>query len=305
MAADVSLVAERRFRAMGTDAHVVVNGPEAEASLDVAIARVGDLERRWSRFLQDSEICRLNARAGSPTVVSTDTFGLIEKAVFAWQVTAGAFDPMMLAALEELGYDAPFDSLSADPARLGHVAPKASGGAGAVELDRGSQTVCLPPGAAFDPGGIGKGLAADLVSGELIARGAWGAMVNLGGDLRVRGVPPDGLEWVVSVREPAVAPTTLATLRLQDAGVATSTTLRRRWAAIDGPRHHLLDPRTSRPHRDGADLCTVVAGEAWWAEVCATASVGLEPDALPNHSSLRVFSDGRRELHGSFEGHTF
>ena len=67
--------AELRFRAMGSDAHVLVNGPAG--LLQVARDRVEKLERRWSRFRPDSEISRLNALAGSPMAVSPETLGLM------------------------------------------------------------------------------------------------------------------------------------------------------------------------------------------------------------------------------------
>ena len=63
----------------------------------------------------------------------------------------------------------------------------------------------LPAGSGFDPGGIGKGLAADIVSAELLAAGARGACVNLGGDLRVTGEAPGGGTWTVAVEHPGSA----------------------------------------------------------------------------------------------------
>ena len=65
--------AELRFRAMGSDVHVLVNGPAA--LLETARDRVEELERRWSRFRPDSEISRLNALAGTPMAVSAETLG--------------------------------------------------------------------------------------------------------------------------------------------------------------------------------------------------------------------------------------
>ena len=50
----------------------------------------------------------------------------------------------------------------------------------------------LPAGAGFDPGGIGKGLAADLAVAEALTEGAAGVCVNLGGDVRLEGSAPDG-----------------------------------------------------------------------------------------------------------------
>ena len=40
------------------------------------------------------------------------------------------------------------------------------------------------------------------MSAELIERGAVGALVNVGGDLRVRGNPPNGESWDVTVEDP-------------------------------------------------------------------------------------------------------
>src|SRR5204862_81031 len=65
-----------------------------------------------------------------------------------------------------------------------------SGGHGEVVVDREAGTVCVRDGARLDSGGLGKGLAADLVAEELVARGASGALGNLGGGLRAAGDPP-------------------------------------------------------------------------------------------------------------------
>ena len=61
------------FRAMGTTGRVVVVGGRPAATAG-AVARIADLERRWSRFRPDSELSQLNARAGQgPVVVSRET----------------------------------------------------------------------------------------------------------------------------------------------------------------------------------------------------------------------------------------
>src|SRR5204862_328066 len=65
--------------------------------------------------------------------------------------------------------------------------------------------VRLPAGTGFDPGGIGKGLAADMVVAETMAAGAAGVCVNLGGDLRVTGLDPTDAAWTVAVEYPLAA----------------------------------------------------------------------------------------------------
>ena len=61
---------------------------------------------------------------------------------------------------------------------------------GGIRIDALNHTVELPPGVGFDPGGIGKGLAADMVVEELMATGAEGACINVARDKKVRDRRP-------------------------------------------------------------------------------------------------------------------
>ena len=257
---------ELAFRAMGSDAHViVVGGPPGGA--EAARGRIDDLERRWSRFLPDSEISGLTRRAGEWVTLSPDSRLLVERAVDAWRLTVGRFDPTVLGAVIRAGYDRSFELLG--PVGADTPSPLAIGAAG-IEVD--GDRVRLPAGVGFDPGGIGKGLAADVVVADTLAAGAAGVCVNLGGDLRVAGQALDHPSaWTVAVEHPA-APGPLALLGLHDGAVATSTTLRRRWTGAGGEvRHHLIDPWTGAPSTSDLTLAAVVAGEAWVAEVLAKA----------------------------------
>jgi thiamine biosynthesis lipoprotein len=250
---------------MGTSAHVVVVGGRRRL-VARARRRIEALEARWSRFRPASEVSELNRRAGEAVRVSGDTRRLVELAVEGWRLSGGAFDPTVLGPVIRSGYDRSFDQLGPSPTS---VATDLDLGAAGIEVD--GDTVRIPAGTGFDPGGIGKGLAADLVCEELLGAGAEGACVNLGGDVRLSGSGPDGHGWTVAVEhEWAAAP--LALLGLADGAVATSTTLRRRWRSPDGvARHHLIDPQTGRPSDTDVNSATVVAASAWAAEVLAKA----------------------------------
>jgi thiamine biosynthesis lipoprotein len=273
-----TLAPPARFRAMGTDVEVLALGAD-----DAAMATLGALaaqelearEARWSRFRDTSELSRVNAAGGAPVVVSRSTFALIARAVDAWRDTGGRYDPTVLAALEAAGYDRDFDTVArvADDG----VAPRPTAavpGCGDVELDDLVSAVRLPPGVTLDLGGIGKGAAADEVSAELLAAGVdgvRGVLVNLGGDLRARGDAPDPHGWVVDVDDPLDTGAT-GLLALAEGAIATSTRLRRTWTRGDRVLHHLIDPRTGAPADSGVASVTVVAGEAWRAEVLAKAA---------------------------------
>src|SRR5215471_9406246 len=217
-----------RFHAMGSDAHVVLVGG-SPGLLGRARRRVEDLEARWSRFRPDSELTRLNDRAGDePQRVSAETLLLLERAVDAWRVTAGRFDPTVLGDVLRAGYTASFDGPGFDAGAASRAGDsRLTRGCAGIELDAAARTARLPVGVGVDPGGIGKGLAADLVVAELLDAGADGAGVNLGGDVRVAGTPP-APSWVVAVDHPW-RPEPAAVLHLRDGAVATSSRLRRRW----------------------------------------------------------------------------
>ncbi|HEY4378548.1 MAG TPA: FAD:protein FMN transferase [Acidimicrobiales bacterium] len=253
-----------QFRAMGSAVHViVVGGPPGLA--DWARARIDDLEHRWSRFLPDSEVSELNRRAGSPVVVSADTIELVERATEACRVTGGSFDATVLGDVIRAGYDRPFDDLAGD-----RPSPQSILQLGGANVVVDGSTVRLPAGTGFDPGGIGKGLAADIVVREAMAGGARGMCVNLGGDLRVAGEPPSGDAWTVSVQH-AWQDDPVVLVGLHDGAVATSTTLRRRWTTDGQPKHHLIDPGTGQPSTSDLNLVSVIGASGWVAEVLAKA----------------------------------
>jgi thiamine biosynthesis lipoprotein len=249
---------------MGSDAHVIVVGG-VPSLVERARRRIDDLERRWSRFLPDSEVTELTRRAGTPVAVSDETVLLVERAIEAWRLTGGSFDPTVLGDVIRAGYDRPFDDVGPNPAP-----GRSPLLLGCTDIEVDGREVRLPTGTGFDPGGIGKGLAADMVVAETMAAGAAGVCVNLGGDLRVTGLDPTDAAWTVAVEHPLAA-TPLAYVGLRDGAVATSTTLRRRWQVDGRLRHHLIDPFTGLSSDSDLTLVTVVAGSAWTAEVLAKA----------------------------------
>jgi thiamine biosynthesis lipoprotein len=255
-------VARATTYVMSCDASVVVTfdpgSIDGDEIVQSAIDRLGDLEQRWSRFLPSSEISELNATAGTLRRVSPDTFRLIEALVQAWHATDGAFDPTLLGAIVHLGYGVSRDRV--DHRTSLAPATELRGRPARILVRAADLAVMLPPGTTLDAGGLGKGLAADLVADELIARGARGALVEIGGDLRVRGCAPSGPAWPISIVD------TGDVVELADGGVATSTSRLRTWTTRGAEHHHLVDPSTLRSTNNEVAACTVIAGTGAWAE---------------------------------------
>lgn len=259
------------FRAMGCAAEVLVHGGTAE-HVELAVRRIEHLERCWTRFDPASDVSRINAAGGSDVAVDPSTIVLVEAMVSGWAATAGAFDPTLLAPLVDLGYAASWD----DPTRRTPLAAGTAGNTAPTDIlvDPAAAVVRAPAGIGLDAGGIGKGLAADLVAAEVLAAGAAGVLVSLGGDVCVLGEAPQDGGWLIGVADPLDDAREQCRVHLAGGGVATSGTLQRAWTTSDGrPVHHLLDPATGTPADHGVVEATVIAGTSAWAEVWTKAVV--------------------------------
>lgn len=296
-------VGQLRFRVMGSSAHVIIRAEDDPGRLLViAKQRAVELEASWSRFIPTSEISILNANAGQRVEVGKPTRTLIRRAKQAWVHTSGVFNPLQLTTLRGLGYDRTFADLgiSTAPAGLeeltlgGSCLEDCHDRCGEIEVDDLAGTAKLPHGTAFDPGGIGKGLAADLIATELIELGAEGALVNLGGDLRAVGTGPnhnDG-QWIVDVGD-TIANGHHMQVALGSGAIATSTTRRRQWSQPDGTsRNHLIDPSTQTCVDNDLALVSVVAAEAWQAEALATALAVVGHDQLTRAEIELMLGEG-------------
>lgn len=262
--------AEVQGRAMGSHAQILVSAQTSSVAQQLAqlgMRRVELLEQCWTRFRSDSELMQLNAQAGTGAVpVSADLGLLVRRMQDAWSWTQGAFDPTVLRSMVSLGYDVDFNLITTGgPGALPRDLRAAPGMADVV-VDE--STVSLPAHLALDPGGIGKGLAADIISAELMAAGATGVLVNLGGDAAARGTC-DGEPWTIGIRDDRLTESPVVAERILDPsgqGVATSSILRRRWQG----RHHLINPHTGAPSATDVVQATVFAPSAWQAEAMAT-----------------------------------
>ena len=140
-------------------------------------------------------------------------------------------------------------------------------------------------------------------------------MVNIGGDVRVVGTPSSSAAWRIEVEDPRTEQI-CAAVELLDGGVATSTTLRRRWRLGSSTVHHLIDPRR-RQHSAGPDVDPVQSrrrdgggrnrGAGRRAVEGAVRGRRVGGDEFRAASAFIIRDDGSTESHGpmTFEPLTF
>ena len=183
---------------MGVRCEVSVVGGNAFALVEEGLQMVADLEQLWSRFIPTSDICRLNTAHGKPIWVDPRTIVLIGHMIAAHASTKGAFNPTFLPILTNAG-----DTLSLIDDKTSSVDTAAHPFTSLEDIEiRADNTVTLPLHMTLDAGGIGKGLAADMVAEHLLSRGAESVCVNLGGDIRVTRIKTSTHDWPIQIMSP-------------------------------------------------------------------------------------------------------
>ncbi len=262
-----------RFEALGTEV-LVCSAAAGELGGELR-ALVEEYEQRFSRFRPSSELERLSCRTGEEVAVSDDLFEVLDLAMGFWRETGGLFDPLVRSELEAAGYDRSFalvPASSAEPASPPPAGRRPS--FGEVQLNVARRSVRLPEGGRLDLGGIAKGWIIDRLARRLEPYGPF--LVDIGGDVAARGHGPDGGPgWLIGVADPFRPEEDRCWVRLEDAAIATSTVMRRRWRRDGCWMHHLIDPRTGRPARTGLSQVTVVAPTATAADVYAKTALIL------------------------------
>jgi thiamine biosynthesis lipoprotein len=283
------LLARRPFRAMGSPCELHLYGESrarCDGLIERALAEVTRLERKYSRYRDDSVTSAINASAGDPTGVEVDaeTASLLDYAATAHATSGGLFDPTSGVLRRVWNFKS---GTLPTRAALDALLPLV----GWERISWRRPRLVLPrAGMELDFGGFVKEYAADRVVELCCAGGARHGMVDLGGDLAVIGPHPDGKPWVVGIRDPRAPQGAMASVRLDGSAIATSGDYER-CMVVDGVRYtHVLDPRTGWPVTGMrsvsvvADRC-LVAGTATTVAMLLGASEGarwLDELGLPN-----------------------
>ena len=260
------------FRAMNTSVTLAVEEGEASSSvLREARVLIENGEKRFSRFLPDSELSNVNGSAGQWIEVSDQLFDLLALSKAYHKETGGLFDPCILPDLERAGYNVSMEVLKAQGAHPADAPASAMRRElAALELDADHRRVKLPEGMRIDLGGIAKGWLVEAAARTFRSSGG-AAAVSVGGDVFFAGLPANGSKWRVEIEDPLDDSKTAAILEVGEGAVVTSSVVKRSWKQDGEHRHHLIDPRTGRPAETDWLSVTVIAPYADLAEVYAKA----------------------------------
>lgn len=252
--------------AMDTYINMTAYGSDAENALELAAARIQELEQLWSVTDENSEIYAANHSGGAAVGISADTGELLRFALSMARETGGALEPTIYPVLTAWGFTTDNYQIP-EPGEIDRLL-------GLVDYEAiglADTTVTVPDGMQLDLGAVGKGYAADETAAILRENGVESALLDFGGNILTVGAKPDGSPWRVGVRDPDTEGN-LGVLEVADQSVVVSGGYEKYFVGEDGQRYwHIIDPETGRPARSGLVQVAIVSRESKRCDALSTA----------------------------------
>jgi thiamine biosynthesis lipoprotein len=272
---------------MGTTFSVKLVAPSESLPRDVLqqqiVATLDGVENLASTYRDLSELSIFNANPSTEWIAASPEFcEVIETALQISRSTGGAFDITVgpLVNLWGFGPDGDMrnpptqDQIDSAASRVGYERLQTDCSVPAVRKDKDDVYVDLSAWA--------KGYAVDRIAELLNDYELADYLVEIGGEMRLRGHNADNLDWAVAIEAPFDSTRAVQTiLRLTNRGVATSGDYRN-YYEHEGTRYsHTIDARSGRPVSHALAAVTVIGPSAAFADGMATALLVLGPEAGP------------------------
>ena len=255
----------------------IVNGPQLDkrVALEIEIRNLfSELSMQMSTYIDSSEISRFNKATAAEPITATAPF--LEVLNLAQQISVesgGAFDATVEPAVDLWGFG-----------KLGRrTSPPSHEEVHNIKNYVGYQNISVSGSTVskkndkteLDFSAIAKGYYVDAAGNLLAEKGYNNYLVEIGGEVVVKGKNVNDNPWRIGVDRPLIEPTVdrgfEAVLELTDLAVATSGDYRNYFISDDSVFSHTIDPVTCRPIINGVASVTVIAPTCVLADAMATA----------------------------------
>lgn len=238
------------------------------------------IDKKMSTYRQDSELSQFNkSQSIAWQSISPSLFVVLSEAKKIHQLTQGAFDITVGGLVNLWGFGSdPMTQIAVEDSEI-DVALN-SVGSNFLQLDKNNQKIKKDiPDLYLDLSAIAKGYAVDLVGELLEAHEIVDYMVEIGGELRLRGGNANNQSWRIAIEKPtAEARMIQKVLPLSNISLATSGDYRN-YFEVDGVRFsHSIDPRTGKPITHKLASVTILSDTTIVADALATALMVLGSD---------------------------
>jgi thiamine biosynthesis lipoprotein len=267
----------RRFFAMASPCELLIETTDQNlASMLTKQAQIETkrIEQKYSRYLENNLMYKINHSNGHAVDIDSETFRLIEFANTCYQLSDGLFD-VTSGVLRKIWKFDGSDNIPND-FEVNPLLPFI----GWKKVNFSQTQITLPTGFELDFGGIGKEYAVDAVATickKLAPQNS--VLINFGGDIQVTRPRVNCDFWQVGIERPGIQGPTNAVVNIASGGLATSGDARR-FLLKDNIRYgHILNPLTGYPIVDAPRSITVAAEHCIQSGLLATLALLQGPDA--------------------------
>ncbi|MBY8141096.1 FAD:protein FMN transferase [Vibrio sp. LQ2] len=277
---------------------------ELHKEIDRLLEEVND---QMSTYRKDSELSRFNQYQGiDPFEVSNQTATVVREAIRLNGLTEGALD-VTVGPLVNLWGFGPEARPEVVPTDAELAERKANTGIHHLSVDGNKLSKDLPH-LYVDLSTIAKGWGVDVVANYIESQGIHNYMVEVGGEIRLKGLNRDGVPWRIAVEKPTVDERSIQEIiEPGDMAIATSGDYRN-YFERDGVRYsHIINPQTGRPIHNRVVSVTVLDKSCMTADGLATGLMVLGDEkgieiAEQNHIPVFMIvktDDGFKEIASS------
>ena len=267
------MIFQEEWFMLGSNCLVTLNMEDelkAKKVLQSLRRKIVKFEKKFSRFLPESEVVRFNLNQNSSRKVSYEFLEILKLCLKMSKKTDHIFNPFILPALQKAAYVGSWPNVG-DFVSQTNFSTKNVCQVKDIKIKQ--NLVYLPPNCAIDLGGIGKGYLLDNLGDDLRTSGVDNFWLSFGGDILVSGSDTNRTGWQISIQkaQEPLDQIDLIETEGRTLGIATSGITKRQGSCW----HHLIDPHTLKPAMTDVLTATVVAKNALEADVLAKTLVIL------------------------------
>ncbi len=249
--------------------------PGMEKLIDTKLQSINKI---FTTYDKSSELMILNeSLINVPQIVSSDMMNVLAIAQDVYIKTNGSFDPTVASLVNLWGFG-PQLSVQKVPNDQQISSLLNLIGLNKLLIDREKNLVTRLTDIKIDLSAIAKGYAVDYIARLLDGYKIENYLVEVGGELRMKGNNVNGTNWFIAIERPYFIQTGVQeVIQITDSGLATSGDYRN-YFEKDGSRYsHMIDPRSGYPIKHNLVSATVIAKSATEADAFSTAMMVLGP----------------------------
>jgi len=250
------------------------------------------INKSLSTYKEDSEISKINRNQDTKVDGHFKMVFNVSKQIF--DETEGTFDPTIGAVVNAWNFGPKGKVIGLDELKIDSL--MTSVGFNKVTLV-GDSVIKENPITFLDFNAIAKGYGVDVVSQYLESKNIENYIVEIGGEIRCKGMNMETQKpWKVGVEKPNFDGTQslMKIVEMHDEAMATSGTYRKFSIDDEGNRYsHIIDTKTGYPSKTNLLSISVITDNCMYADAYATAfkAMGIEKvkQFLQTHPELKVF----------------